>query len=220
MYKYRCITQTTTWIQCLGPFTSASKSLSSVLQRLCCVNISDAISWHSKTQLKIGTGNMTYSSCPLYHFTLMFKSSQYSCITYGHNCLEWIQKKNAVSNKHCRNLNQALGNFYLFIQLLNFVLLLHQQSTSLSFFNKDDNIRKYILSFNLFARNYIIVPLFSIILQSIDKKTNFISIWFECLSVQRFSHLLFDVVPFILWNLKLPYKFTISCNIYLNTNLI
>ena len=40
-----------------GPFLSASKLLSVLLQRLACIYISDAIGCHSDTQLKIGTGS-------------------------------------------------------------------------------------------------------------------------------------------------------------------
>ena len=49
MYKYRCITQTTTWLKLWGPFSSVSILLSAFLKRHVCVYIFDAIGWYSKT---------------------------------------------------------------------------------------------------------------------------------------------------------------------------
>ena len=53
MYKYRCITQTTTWHKLWRPFSSVSILLSAFLKRHVCVYIFDAIGWYSKTYLKL-----------------------------------------------------------------------------------------------------------------------------------------------------------------------
>ena len=54
MYKYRYITQTTSWPKWLGPFSSASKLISALLKQIGRVYISVAIGWYLITQLKVG----------------------------------------------------------------------------------------------------------------------------------------------------------------------
>ena len=74
MYKYRCITQITTWLKWWGPFLSASKLLFGCvciyifLTLLADIQISN---WKFVQGLHL-MGRVTYSSCPLYSFTLIF----------------------------------------------------------------------------------------------------------------------------------------------------
>ena len=82
IFKYRCITQTTTWPMWCGPLSSVINSFSALLQRHGGVYFSDPISCSSKTQLEEGTRSplraqsYVYLVTNLYSFTLIIDSSQ------------------------------------------------------------------------------------------------------------------------------------------------
>ena len=88
MYKYRCITQITTWPQCGGNLyhliVNCFLLFSSDL-----AYISVYSGWYSKTQIESQhrvrhpVSRVTYSSCPLYYFTLLYYALK--CIIISEN---------------------------------------------------------------------------------------------------------------------------------------
>ena len=69
MYKYRCITQTTTMPKWWGPFLSASKLLSFLLYDLPLFTFPTLFSDIQRPEGPDFVGRFTYRLCPLYSFT-------------------------------------------------------------------------------------------------------------------------------------------------------